>query len=222
MMLEVKINEVKSVNQLADYWSEQDYRNLLEEFGFPDAKDIAANELREMLFMAITDFEPADAAEVTLTYKLSDKLNEGQIQNIAHEMLLDKVAEEYSDPALHFDLFNINQLLYHAYNGKFPNTIATIISLELRDKSGTPIELSKEILLKSIQHGLKDNNLVHRLYEPQLDGTEAFGDAAKVIWRFEEKADHTYEILTSNYFIEDQDFTSFEFDAAIVFHEEED
>ncbi|MBQ0740794.1 hypothetical protein J9332_41620, partial [Aquimarina celericrescens] len=79
-----------------------------------------------MLFMAIPDFEPNEAASIVLTYKLSDQLNEGQIHSISHEMTNDKVAEEYPEPNLHYDLFNINQLLYKAYNGTFPNTEATL------------------------------------------------------------------------------------------------
>jgi hypothetical protein len=46
-------------------------------------------------------------------------------------MLKDKVAEECSEPDLHFDLFNINQLLIKAYNGKSPNTEASIIDVEI-------------------------------------------------------------------------------------------
>jgi hypothetical protein len=48
--------------------------------------------------MAITDFEPNEAA-IVLDYKLSDSLNEGQIQQISNDMLIDKISEEYPDDA---------------------------------------------------------------------------------------------------------------------------
>jgi hypothetical protein len=40
--------------------------------------------------MADTDFEPESAA-IVLDYKLSDSLNEGQIQQISNDMLIDKI-----------------------------------------------------------------------------------------------------------------------------------
>jgi hypothetical protein len=46
--------------------------------------------------MAITDFEPNEAA-IVLDYKLSDSLNEGQIQQISNDMLIDKISEEYPE-----------------------------------------------------------------------------------------------------------------------------
>jgi hypothetical protein len=44
----------------------------------------------------------------------------GQIEQISHNMLIDKVCEEYQ---IHMQgrLFHVNQLLFKAYNGKFPN-----------------------------------------------------------------------------------------------------
>ena len=102
----------------------------------PDADKLKPEELREMLYMAITDFGPEEAAEIVLTYKLGDRLSAGQIQNIANDMMEEKVAEQYADPSFHYDLFNINQLLYKAYKGKFPNTEASIILMEIKGKDG--------------------------------------------------------------------------------------
>ena len=51
--------------------------------------------------MAIADFEPTDAAAIVLDYKLSEVLAEGQIHNLSHEMLREKVSENYSDIFIH-------------------------------------------------------------------------------------------------------------------------
>ena len=83
--------------------------------------------LTELLLMAISDFEPKEAAVIVLAYKLSEELNEGQIQQISNDMFLDKVCEEYPEIGLHSTLFHVNQLLFKAYNGKFPNAKATIV-----------------------------------------------------------------------------------------------
>lgn len=52
--------------------------------------------------MAISDFEPHEATELVLGYKLSDYLTKGQIKNLSLDMIDDNVAEDYSDIALHY------------------------------------------------------------------------------------------------------------------------
>lgn len=108
MKFNITIKKVTTVEELANYWQDDDYISLLELFDFSDAATVAPENLREMLHMAITDFEPNEAAEIVLTYKLSEKLSEGQIAQISNDMLLDKISEEYSEIDLHYDLFNIN------------------------------------------------------------------------------------------------------------------
>ena len=90
MKVQVKILNIKTVNELTFYWSNDDFIQLLDRMNLPDANKLNLDELKEMLFMAITDFEPAEAAEIVLTYKLEDRLSAGQIQNIAHDMLDEK------------------------------------------------------------------------------------------------------------------------------------
>ncbi len=101
--------------------------------------------IEEILFMAISDFEPEEAATIVLNYKLSDFLNDNQIEQISHEMLIDKISEEYADISLHHQLFNINQLLYKAYNGTFPNAKATIVDFEIQPNEN----ITKETVLKT-------------------------------------------------------------------------
>ena len=131
MKFTITINKITSVPRLEGYWTSSDYRHLLELFDYDDAKSLPENELWEMLALAISDFEPHEAAEIVLEYKLQDALTTGQIKNLAQEMQTDKVAEEYQDMRLHYPLFNINQLLYDAYNGKFPQTKASVLEVEL-------------------------------------------------------------------------------------------
>lgn len=220
MKIRVKIDDIKTVNELGFYWENEDYKNLLAEFGYPDADKIKDAEALEYLFMAISDFEPAEAAEIVLTYKMSDKLNEGQIQNLAHEMLNEKVAEQYAEPAFHFDLFNLNQFLRKAYNGKFPDTEASILTATF-DGINLDSEMTKEILIKSLGQGLSDGNLIMRLFEDQVKGEIAFEDAEKVIWNYKKTSENKMEIVTSNKWIDKDDFEKIEYEAEIVFFEEE-
>ncbi len=131
MTYRVKINNIDSVNEVITYWTSDDFRALLTLFQYPDADQIKEEDLGSYLLMAITDVEPPEAAAILLTYRLSEQLTEGQINQISHEMLEDKVCEEYPDISLHAALFHINQLLFKAFNGKFPNAKASIIEFSL-------------------------------------------------------------------------------------------
>lgn len=223
MKFNITISGITTVNELDNYWSDEDRIKLLEEFGYPDASTAKPSEVQELLKMAITDFEPDEAATILLNFKLGEELNDGQIQSISHEMMADKVAEEYPDPALHYDLFNINQLLFKAYNGKFPNTEATIIQMELHPVSKETYDINQEVITKVLCQGLSDRNIIKRLYPDQISGKVAFEDAEKIIWNIIEKGNNTYEVTTSNYWIAKDDVIYSEYEAeSVLFHEEEE
>ncbi len=224
MNMKIKINilDITTVNEFDFYWRPEDYINLLKEFDFADAEKSDKDELLELLYLAISDFEPDESARILLNYKLKEKLNQGQIQSISHDMLIDKVSEEYPEPALHFDLFNINQLLYKAYNGTFPNTEASIIKLTLSPIKRTDHNIDKEIIIKALCGGLKDNNLIRRLFQDQIDGIEPFADAEKTIWRFKDIENNNYQIISSKYWIDKDDFLSYEYETEIEFYDKEE
>ncbi len=212
MTYHIIINSVKTVEELKDAWTNSDYIELLERFGFPDAKDSKPEELRELLFMAISDFEPPEAAAILLEHKLSNNLNENQIDQMSHDMLLDKISEEYSDISLHHELYNINQLLYRAYNGTFPSAKATIIEFEI-----TPNEdINKEIVLKVLDKTLAQNNVIKRLFSSHLAGEEAFDEAEDIVWELEPTDGNSYILTTSEYWMSRDEFKEAEFDASIT------
>jgi len=222
MKVQVKIIKIKTVNELTEYWANDDFIQLLDKMNLPDADKVKPEELKDLLYMAVTDFEPNEAAEIVLTYKLGETLTPGQIQTIAHDMTDEKVAEQYADPSYHYDLFNINQLLFKAYNGTFPNTEASIITIELTDAEGGAVEVNNEILTKALSASLSDRSIIKRLYEDQMEGLVDFGDAEKILWRYENKGNNTYEIITSRYWIDKEDIEQGEYEASIKFFEEKD
>ncbi|QOD60897.1 hypothetical protein H9I45_00165 [Polaribacter haliotis] len=220
MKYAIKIHKISTVDELENSWNIEDYKELLERFDFPNAESTDIKELRELLFMAIADFETNEAAAIVLDYKLSDHLNEGQIDSISHEMLVDKISEEYPEIELHQQLFNINQLLYKAYNGKFPNTKATIVNFDITPKANADENITKEIALKCIAKSLDSHNVVIRLFGNQLNADEAFEEANDVIWELQ-KNDAGYRLITSEYFMSKEEFLKQEFEANIAFFEEE-
>ena len=220
MIVQVKIISIKTVSELVGYWTNDDFSQLLDRMNLPDADKLKPEELKELLYMAITDFEPEEAAEIILTYKLGDKLTPGQIQTIAHDMTDEKVAETYADPSFHYDLFNINQLLFKAFKGKFPNTEASVIVMEMT--SNENIEVNKEVLTKALAQSLSERSIIQRLFEDQVTGKADFDDAEKIIWLYHTKGENTYEIITSRYWVDKEDIESGEYEADIQFFEEKD
>ncbi len=222
MKYHVIINNIKSVQELPTAWTLDDYMQLLERFGFDDAQNSTPEEVLELLFMAISDFEPEEAASIVLDYQLSNDLNPNQIEQISNEMLEDKISEEYADISLHHQLFNINQLLYKAYNGTFPNAKATIIEFEIEQLDKNKKDITKEVVLKCFNSALSGNNVLKRLFAEQIAGKKEFKEAEHIVWQLNHQSDNSYTLITSNYWISKDEFLEAEFDASTTEFEEEE
>jgi len=220
MKYAVKIHKISTVNELPDSWNVEDFKVLLEKFDFANNEVSELKELRELLFMAIADKDPSEAASIVLDYKLSNHLNEGQINSLSYEMLVDKISEEYPKISLHKELFIVNQLLYKAFNGKFPNTIATIVDFEITPSLHADIKITKEIVLKCFAKNLDSHNVIIRLFGKQLNGDEAFEEANDIIWDLEQ-TETGYSITTSEYFMSKAEFLKPETECKINFFSEE-
>jgi len=216
MKYQVTINQINNVDDLENYWTVEDYVQLLALFDYPDAKSTDLTELQELLSMAVSDFEPNHAAAKVLTYKLSDHLNEGQIDQLSNEMLIDKVCEEYPEISLHSAFYQINQLLYKAYNGKFLNAKASIISCTVTPENTENIEpLSKATILKVLHDGFSTRNVIKRLFNEQLTTDAAFAEAEDIIWHLNTTDNVNYELITSEYWLDREDFAATSFSSEV-------
>ncbi|WP_233589282.1 hypothetical protein [Flavobacterium sp. RSP46] len=216
MNYQITINRANTVDEVEEYWTNEDYIKLLGKFDYPDAADGDVASLRELLFMAISDFEPKDAAAILLEYKLSEDLNEGQIQQISNDMLLDKVCEEYPEIGLHSTLFHINQLLFKAYNGTFPNAKATIVECSLVPVEGeNESELTKENILKLLNNGLSGSNLIKRLFDLPMTENVPFSEAEDILWDVKTTDNVNYTITTSEYWLSREDIIASEFEGVL-------
>ncbi|MEX2514190.1 MAG: hypothetical protein WD398_14900 [Cyclobacteriaceae bacterium] len=223
MKFKIKIKDLSSVDEIPSYWTEADYIILLEKMDFPGAKDAKKENLRELLMMAITDFEPSEAAAIILDYKLSEQLNEGQIQQISHDMLIDKIAEEYPKIELQATLYHINQLLYKAFNGKFPNTKASIIEMAIQPiDEANQMPITKEMVLKLLSPAFSDRNLIKRLFGEKLESDAPFEEAEGIVWDLKSKGSGNYELLTSSYWIGEEDIVKDEYEAEWSEEEEDE
>lgn len=220
MQFLVKINDVKNTDELEGAWSLSDFKELLSRFDVPDGASLNDNEVKDFLFMAINEFEPREAAREVLDYKLSDQLSEGQIDNLSHEMLEQKMAEKYTEIDLHKPLFEVNQLLYKAYNGKFPHIQVNVIDFELECKDHAEVEINKELVLKALVHGLSDNNLLLRLFGDQLEGKVPFPEAGGIVWEFKDKGAGKYQMITSEKWLTKDEIVKTEFEAEVNLFED--
>ncbi|MGI4735353.1 MAG: hypothetical protein ACRYG7_09260 [Janthinobacterium lividum] len=196
--------------ELPTAWKNDDYLALLQQLNYDSPEALAPAELKEMCQMALTDLEPAAAAEAVLTYLFADELKEGQIEQLAHQMETEKLWEENPRLELHEGFFNATQLLYTAYNGKFPHPQA--VEFKVKITAPTPDELATidqapaVTLLRLLAPGLSDRALLHRLFSEQLAGGE-FPEAESILWQLtpSEKTETSvvYDIISSDYWLED-------------------
>lgn len=220
MKYAIKIHKISTVDELENSWNIEDYKELLELFDFANDEVNDLKELRELLFMAISEREPNEAAAIVLDYKLGSQLNEGQIDSLSYEMLIDKISEEYPVIGLHKTLFAINQLLYKAFNGKFPNTKATVVNFEIKPLGNASEIITNEIALKCFAQNLDSHNVLKRLFGHQLDADEEFDEANDVVWNLE-KNETTYTLITSDYWMSKDEFLNEELECKITFFEKE-
>jgi hypothetical protein len=221
MIITYKVNliDINSIDQINGKWSRKDYLELLEILEFGDTEEATDNDLKELLYLTISDLEPQEAAEIVLKYKLGNELTAGQIEQISNDMLKENVAEHYSDISFHSRLFDINVLLYQAYNGKFPNAKASVIQLSITPQQESDIIIDEKLVLKCLAPIIDDHAIIKRLYKNQFLGEEEFQEATAIIWYFKTLKNDQYEIITSDYWINKNHFIASETDVNIEIEE---
>ena len=221
MNYQIVINNIDTVNEVEGYWSDEDLVVLLQKFNYPDGATAEKSTLPELLEMAISDYEANEAAQIVLEYKLGDELSEGQIEQISNNMLIDKVCEEYPEIHLQGRLFHINQLLFKAYNGKFPNAKASVVHFSMIPTDGEVQKLTAENVLKLLNKGLSDRNLIKRLFEDQMSQNISFPEAESIIWELTTEDDVNYNLVTSENWINKDDVIESEFESVLEEIEDE-
>ncbi|KFF18358.1 hypothetical protein [Flavobacterium hydatis] len=221
MNYQIAIKRIDTVNEVEGYWTDVDFIQLLEKFNYPDGAAAERSSLPELLEMAISDYEPNEAAEIVLEYKFADRLTDGQIEQIAHNMLIDKVCEEYPEIDMQGTLFHINQLLFKAYNGKFPNAKASVVHFSMTSTNGEVQKLTAENVLKLLNKGLSDRNLIKRLFENQMSQNIPFPEADDIVWELTTKDNINYSLVTSENWINNEDINEYEFESVLEEIEDE-
>lgn len=200
----------KTINELPNSWSDKDYKILLEIMDYGDSADLPPEDLKEICLMSLTDHEPEDAAKIVLEYVFKDRLTKGQIENLSNEMLDEKMWEEYADLSMHEEFFNVNQLLYQSFDGKFPHPEAIKFKIQVtaNQKDGPAVfECYPEApLIRLLVTGMPENTLIFRLFEEEVIG-EKFKDAKDIIWQLDiehiSDCEINFEVISSLYWFQD-------------------
>ena len=209
----IKLLEYKTIQELPDAWCIDDYKALLDALDYGDVSDIPEQDLKEMCFMYLSENEPEDAASIVLNYVFEDRLNSGQKENLSHEMLDEKMWEEYADIAMHEEFFNVHEFLYKAYNGKFPHPEALSFQIEVSAKNNQALSIFEKnleaTLLRILVQGMPENTLISRLYDEQLEAG-AFDEAEDIIWQLSKQIIDSnclvFSIISSSYWFKDLKF----------------
>ena len=200
----------KTIQVLDNAWSLQNYKELLDIMEYGDTSGLELEDAKDLCLMSLTDYEPEEACSLVLNYVLGEQLNEGQINNLSHEMQEEKMWEEYADVSLHESFFNVGRLLYHAYNGKFPHPEAVYFQFKVSAKKAFELNLFdtevEEALVRLLAQGMPANSKINRLYPEELQGAD-FPEAKDIIWQYKKSATEEnsliFDVISSLYWFEE-------------------
>ncbi|WP_445735653.1 hypothetical protein [Mariniflexile sp.] len=209
-IFKVELIKFSTITELPNAWNPNNYKVLLELMDYGNVGDISSEELKETCLILLSENEPVDAAIIILRYIFNERLNSGQIENLSNEMLEEKIWEEYPDLSLHEEFFNVTQLLYETYNGKFPHPEAVQFKIKISTENAedlTVFELETEsALIRLLAKSMPKNALINRLYHEQLE-SEEFKEAKNIIWQLNKEESGTnfivFSIISSSYWFKD-------------------
>jgi hypothetical protein len=182
----VRVSNFTLLDEISGSWQIADYQSLLTELDYGDVSEIESGELRDMCLMSLQDLGPEGAAAVLLRYRLGDQLSKGQIDNISHEMLDEKMWEEYVNESLHEQMFVIGSFLYAAFPNIFPEPDAVQVHLEVIAENAAAREELRQsndetFVVRLLADGMDTTSTLRRLFETELAGG-SFAKADTLIW----------------------------------------
>lgn len=202
----VEILSFLKMSEIENAWKADDYIALLSMMDI--AKDelggMSEPELREMCLMSLNDFEHHESAKFLLTHIFKDKITEGKIDQLSHQMIENKLWEEHADSAYHWSLFNVYGLLRKAYNGIFKEPTGVKFTIKITANNSESFEIFDSslhaVIVRLLSNGLPEDAILNRLHEEQISG-ETFPDAKNILWILKElsitKEERQYEITSS-------------------------
>lgn len=204
-LLTFSIETVEAVSELPGFWSPDKLRALLETLEFDGLEDVTEDQLRDYAVMSLQDLECSEAARVLIELVLGNRLSDGKKQNIAEEMEVERLWEEYPDLSCHEPIFNAQVLLAQAFpSAQSPEV--NLVKATLRPGDAASKVALKEALSKGplpeativrcIAAASPENAILNRLFEDQIAG-QSFPEAEHLVWHIETDATQTAEVSLS-------------------------
>ncbi|NNJ88318.1 MAG: hypothetical protein HKP53_02865, partial [Eudoraea sp.] len=147
-----------------------------------------------------------------LEYRLGDRLNKGQRQNLAIELQEDRIWEEYADLSLHDELFHVSCMLYWAFPKNFRQPdiakLKVTISALTNEAAQNVVNPDASFLTRVLNDGMDVHNIINRLFDESM-ATNSFPESEHIIWQFEtlgtgeDPKENTITIYTSWNWVED-------------------
>lgn len=216
---DVSVQNFKSIDVLPKSWVTEDYIKLLDILEYGDTDGLTDKELEEMCLLSLADLEPHESAEIVLRYVFKNQFNDGQFESLSYEIIEDQSWETYSDLHKHQDFFNVGQLLYKAYNGKFKHPTAMLFEVVFKANRAESLSVFENELeatiIRLLAQGMPSNTLLKRLLKDELKGAD-FPSANDILWQLDRidssTSSFTYRVLSSKRWFDDikyvEDFTA--------------
>ena len=215
----VSIVSFEKIARTEGAWNAEDYKTLLALMDFDDNfESMSESDLKEMCLMSLHDFAADEAAKFVLTHLLNDELPDGKIDQTAHDMVENKLWEEFADPSFHKRFFDAYGLLREAFNGTFAAPTGVRFQVSVRAQQKEDFDLFKPTtepaLTRLLSAGIAENGILNRLYAEKING-DHFPEAENILWQVKaissSATETIYEITSSELWFGDlEDVDSFE------------
>lgn len=219
----VDVLDFKKIGRIDGFWTPTRYMDLLQLMEYDDVPSIAEADLEELCLLALNENTPEESAKIVLGHIFKDNLRNGQVNALAHDIMDEKLWEEYSDISLHERIFYAGQLLYQAYGGGTftrPEAVSfkLHVSSPVMDNSLFGDNQINATLIRLLVQGMSKNTLIARLFEDQIHkGT--FREAGDIIWQLQDYhkgGRREFHIISSMYWFAELKFVdSFQAELAL-------
>ncbi len=187
-IFECLVVQLKAAYDMPGWWSDNIFRQILQQVEYDEIAEIDPADLRDMAVMALQDIKPEQGAEAVLAVLAGD-LSRGVRQNLAHEMKESRIWEEFANPAAHAAIFATAVLLHEAFPKVYPRPEIARLTLQVTASNAAAAGLlslpTPSLAARLAAAGMVEHSTLRRMYAASL-AAGSFPEAAAIIWQVRE------------------------------------
>lgn len=186
----LSIEEWAEVHELPGSWPPARLRKVLELVDFDDV--VGDEDVAEMATMVLQDLEEQEAGELVLEVVFGQTMSRGARQNEVDDLHDDRPWEQFAAVGKQAGIFDAIVLLQRAFPRNFGIPDSIRLRLEIKATGEKPSAWlaegpSSSLLVRLFASGMKDDAVLKRLYESELDSdSDSFPDADAILWQVRE------------------------------------